>query len=126
MSKNIINSSNAPAPIGPYSQAVLAGNTLYVSGQVCFDPISGELVNSDIVSETHRVMKNLQAILEEVGASFANVVKCTIFVKDLNNFVAINGAYGEYFTANPPARETVEVSRLPRDVNVEISCIAVL
>ena len=126
MSKTIINSNNAPAPIGPYSQAVLAGNTLYVSGQVCFDPQTGELVNSDIVSETHRVMKNLKAILEEAGASFANVVKCTIFVKDLNNFVAINGAYGEYFSVNPPARETVEVSRLPRDVNVEISCIAIL
>ena len=126
MSKVIINSSNAPAPIGPYSQAVLANNTLYVSGQVCFDPISGALVNEDIVSETHRVMKNLQAILTEAGATFADVVKCTIFVKDLNNFVAINGAYGEYFNENPPARETVEVSRLPRDVNVEISCIAVL
>ena len=126
MSKAIINSAKAPAPIGPYSQAVLANNTLYVSGQVCFDPVTGALVNEDIVSETHRVMKNLQAILEEAGASFDHVVKCTIFVKDLNNFAAINGAYGEYFTANPPARETVEVSRLPRDVNVEISCIAIL
>jgi 2-iminobutanoate/2-iminopropanoate deaminase len=126
MSKKMINSSNAPAPIGPYSQAVLVNNTLYVSGQVCFDPITGELVNSDIISETHRVMKNIKAILEEAGTSFSNVVKCTIFVKDLNNFSAINGAYGEYFTSNPPARETVEVSRLPRDVNVEISCIAVI
>jgi 2-iminobutanoate/2-iminopropanoate deaminase len=126
MSKTIINSVNAPAPIGPYSQAVLANNTLYVSGQVCFDPKTGDLVNGDIVSETHRVMKNLEAILTEAGASFSNVVKCSIFVKDLNNFAAINGAYGEYFKENSPARETVEVSRLPRDVNVEISCIAVL
>lgn len=126
MSKTIINSVNAPAPIGPYSQAVLANNTLYVSGQVCFDPKTGDLVNGDIVSETHRVMKNLEAILTEAGASFSNVVKCSIFVKDLNNFAAINGAYSEYFKENSPARETVEVSRLPRDVNVEISCIAVL
>ncbi|WMJ75457.1 RidA family protein [Cytophagaceae bacterium ABcell3] len=125
MSRQIIESSNAPAPIGPYSQAVLAGNTLFVSGQIALDPQSGALVQDDIVKETHQVMNNLKAILEEAEMSFSNVVKCSIFVKDLNNFVTINEAYGEYFTSVPPARETVEVSRLPKDVNVEISCIAV-
>jgi 2-iminobutanoate/2-iminopropanoate deaminase len=124
-SMQIINSINAPAPIGPYSQAVLAGNTLYVSGAIALDPKSGELVNSSIEEETHQVMRNLEAILKEAGMSFSQVAKCTIFVKDLNNFGAINGVYGSYFQQNPPARETVEVSRLPKDVNVEISCIAV-
>jgi 2-iminobutanoate/2-iminopropanoate deaminase len=121
----IINSTNAPAPIGPYSQAVLAGNTLYASGAIALDPKSGELVNSNIEEETHQVMRNLEAVLKEAGMNFSQVVKCTIFVKDLNNFGAINGVYGSYFQQNPPARETVEVSRLPKDVNVEISCIAV-
>lgn len=121
----IINSTNAPAPIGPYSQAVLANGVLYCSGQIALDPSTGQLITSDIVTETHQVMKNMKAILQEAGLDFSNVVKTSIFVKDLNNFVAINGAYGEYFTNNPPARETVEVSRLPKDVNVEISCIAI-
>ena len=121
----IINSTNAPAPIGPYSQAVLANGVLYCSGQIALDPVTGALVNSDIVAETHQVMKNIKAILTEAGLDFSHVVKSSIFVKDLNNFVAINGAYGEYFSVNPPARETVEVARLPKDVNVEISCIAV-
>lgn len=121
----IINSKNAPAPIGPYSQAVLANGVLYCSGQIALDPSTGTLVNSDIVAETHQVMKNIKAILTEAGLDFSHVVKSSIFVKDLNNFVAINGAYGEYFTVNPPARETVEVARLPKDASVEISCIAV-
>lgn len=125
MSKKVIYSKNAPAPIGPYSQAVLRGNTLFVSGQIAIDPVSGNLVNQDIVKETHQVMNNLKAILEEAGMNFSDVLKCTIFVKDLNNFAAINQAYGEYFPSDPPARETVEVSRLPKDVHVEISCIAV-
>lgn len=124
MSHTIINSAQAPAPIGPYSQATLANGTLYVSGQIALDPASGNLVNTDIETETHQVMKNLQAILGEAGMGFENVLKCTIFVKDLNNFGRINETYGSYFTTNPPARETVEVSRLPKDVNVEISCIA--
>lgn len=124
MAHTIINSKQAPAPIGPYSQATLANGILYVSGQIPLDPVSGELVNQDIEAETHQVMKNLQAILEEAGMGFENVLKCTIFVKDLNNFGRINETYGSYFTTNPPARETVEVSRLPKDVNVEISCIA--
>jgi 2-iminobutanoate/2-iminopropanoate deaminase len=125
MIKTIINTIHAPAPIGPYSQAVLAGNTLYVSGQVAFDPESGNLITDSIQSETHRVMKNIEAILIEAGYSFTNVVKCSIFVKDLTNFAAINEVYGMYVGDSKPARETVEVARLPRDVNVEISCIAV-
>ncbi|MBC7486717.1 MAG: RidA family protein [Cytophagaceae bacterium] len=126
MSKQIINSADAPAPIGPYSQAVKHGNTLYVSGQIALDAKTGNLITGDIKTETHQVMKNLQAILAAAGVDFTHVVKTSIFVKDLNNFVAINETYGEYFKSNPPARETVEVSRLPKDVNVEISCIAVI
>ncbi len=125
MTKKIINTTNAPAPIGPYSQAIVAGNTLYVSGQVAFDPASGNLITDSIQNETHRVMKNIEAILLEAGYSFSDIVKCSIFVKDLTNFVAINEVYGMYVGDVKPARETVEVSRLPRDVNVEISCIAV-
>lgn len=124
MAHTIINSPKAPAPIGPYSQATLANGTLYVSGQIPLNQETGELINSSIEEETHMVMKNLQFILVEAGMDFSNVVKCSIFVKDLNNFGRINETYGSYFTSNPPARETVEVSRLPKDVNVEISCIA--
>ncbi|MBJ6117569.1 RidA family protein [Pontibacter sp. BT310] len=125
MAHTIVNSQNAPAPIGPYSQATMANGVLYVSGQIPLNQQTGELVNSNIEDETHMVMKNLQFILNEAGMDFSNVVKCSIFVKDLNNFGKINETYGSYFTSNPPARETVEVSRLPKDVNVEISCIAV-
>ncbi|MFN3803199.1 RidA family protein [Belliella pelovolcani] len=125
MEKEIIYSAEAPAPIGPYSQAVKAGNTLYVSGQIALDADSGELINENITEETHAVMKNLEAVLRQAGYGFANVVKCTIFIKDMGQFGTINEAYGQYFKSNPPARETVEVSRLPKDVNVEISCIAV-
>jgi 2-iminobutanoate/2-iminopropanoate deaminase len=125
MSKQIIKTKEAPAPIGPYNQAVLAGNTLYVSGQIALDAQTGELINENITEETHQVMKNLEAILSEAGLGFSDVVKCSIFVKDMGNFTTINEAYGMYFKENPPARETVEVARLPKDVNVEISCIAV-
>lgn len=123
--KTIIYTSHAPAPIGPYSQAVLFNNTLYLSGQIAINPETGDLVNSDIVTETHQVMNNIKAILTEAGFSLADVVKSSIFVKDLNNFSLINQAYSEYFNENAPARETVEVSRLPKDANVEISCTAV-
>ena len=126
MQKTIIQSSDAPAPIGPYSQAVQAGNTLYVSGQIPLDTASGELINANITEETHQVMKNLEAILREAGTGFEQVVKCTIFIRDMGQFATINEAYGQYFKENPPARETVEVSRLPKDVNVEISCIALV
>lgn len=125
MSKKIIVSDQAPAPIGPYSQAVKAGNMLFVSGQIPFDQVTGEMINENITEETHQVMKNLEAILSEAGMGFKNVVKCSIFIKDMNQFATINEAYGQYFKADPPARETVEVARLPKDVNVEISCIAV-
>lgn len=125
MSKKIIVSDQAPAPIGPYSQAVKAGNMLFVSGQIPFDQVTGEMINENITEETHQVMKNLEAILSEAGMGFKNVVKCSIFIKDMNQFATINEAYGQYFKADPPARETVEVVRLPKDVNVEISCIAV-
>lgn len=125
MSKTIITSAQAPAPIGPYSQAVKAGNTLYISGQIPFDQLTGEMINENITEETHQVMKNIEAVLSEAGMSFGQVVKCSIFIKDMNQFGTINEAYSMYFKENPPARETVEVARLPKDVNVEISCIAV-
>ena len=125
MSKEIINSNQAPEPIGPYSQAVKAGNFLFVSGQIAINRATGVLVTSSIPNETNQVMANLEAILKKAGTSFNNVVKCTIFLKDMNAFPVVNETYGKYFTKNPPARETVEVSRLPKDVNVEISCIAI-
>lgn len=125
MKNEIIYTEEAPKPIGPYSQAVKTGQTLYVSGQIALDASSGVLINENITEETHAVMKNLEAILRAAGYSFADVVKCSIFVQDMNNFGTINEAYGMYFKSDPPARETVEVSRLPKDVNVEISCIAV-
>jgi 2-iminobutanoate/2-iminopropanoate deaminase len=123
--KEIIFSKEAPTPIGPYSQAVKAGNTLYLSGQIALDPETGELINENITEETHAVMKNLEAVLRAAGYGFGDVVKCSIFIKNMDQFATINEAYGQYFKANPPARETVEVSRLPKNVNVEISCIAV-
>lgn len=125
MSKQIIFTSEAPAPIGPYSQAVKAGNTLYVSGQIALDAESGEMINANITEETHQVMKNMDAVLQAAGMGFDQVVKCSIFVKDMGQFTTINEAYGMYFKQDPPARETVEVARLPKDVNVEISCIAI-
>ncbi len=125
MVKEIIQTADAPDPIGPYSQAVKAGGFLFISGQVGIHHATGELVNNDIVAETKQVMDNINAILHQAGLSFNEVVKCSIFVKDMNNFAAINEAYAGFFGDNPPARETVEVSRLPKDVNVEISCIAI-
>ena len=127
MANTIIYSPDAPAPIGPYSQAIQAGNTVYVSGQIALDAASGQLVgNGDVAAETHQVMRNLQAVLGAAGLTLRDVVKCSIFVKDLGNFSLINEIYGSYFTDDyAPARETVEVSRLPKDVQVEISCVAV-
>lgn len=126
MEKKVIHTEEAPAPIGPYSQAILAENTLYVSGQIALDATSGELINDNITEETHQVMKNMEAILRAAEAGFENVVKCSIFIKSMEEFATINEAYGQYFKKTPPARETVEVSRLPKNVNVEISCIAVV
>lgn len=125
MSKKVIYSANAPEPIGPYSQAIQAGSLLFVSGQVAIQKSSGNIITSTIQEETHQVMKNLSEILIAAGFDFSHVVKCTIFLKDMNNFPKVNEEYGFYFQKEPPARETVEVSRLPKDVNVEISCIAV-
>ena len=125
MSKTIINTSLSPAPIGPYSQAILSGNTLYISGQVCIDPATGNLKNKDIQEETHQAMHNLKAILQQAGMDFSNVVKATIFITDMNQFGEVNQVYGKYFETNFPARETVQVSALPKFVNVEISMIAV-
>ena len=125
MSNKIIFTKEAPAPIGPYSQSVLAGNTLYVSGQIALHSYTGELINENITEETHAVMKNLEAVLRAADFSFSEVVKCTIFIKSMDELVTINDAYAQYFKVNPPARETVEVSKLPKNVNVEISCIAV-
>lgn len=124
MAKKIIYTADAPAPIGSYSQAVQSGNTLFVSGQIAIDPASGDLVTSSIEDETKQVMKNLQAILTAAGMDFSNVIKCSIFLQDMNNFPKVNEIYGQYFQTDPPARETVEVARLPKGVNVEISCIA--
>lgn len=123
--KKVIQIPGAPAPIGPYSQAILANDTLYVSGQIPVDPASGELVSESIEAATHQVMKNILALVNEAGMSTENIVKCSIFLKDLGNFEGVNEIYGSYFRSEPPARETVQVSRLPKDVDIEISCIAV-
>jgi 2-iminobutanoate/2-iminopropanoate deaminase len=125
MEKKIITSANAPAPIGPYSHSVLIGNTLYTSGQVAKDAVSGEMVQSDIKAETAKVMENLKAILVEAGMDFTNVVKTTIYCTDLGNFAQINEVYGNCFTSDFPARETVQVVKLPLNANVEISVVAV-
>lgn len=125
MEKKIITTSNAPAPIGPYNQAVFAGDTLYISGQISIDPQTGALNNASLQDETHQCMKNLQAILAEAGLNFSDVIKTTIFITDMNRFAEINEVYGQYFTGNFPARETVQVAALPKFVNVEISMIAV-
>lgn len=124
MEKKIINTTAAPAPIGPYSQAVRAGNLLFVSGQVAFEPTTGELVLTDIPSETRQVMNNLKAVLAAAGADFSHIVKTTIFLSDMGLFAQVNEVYGNYFTSDFPARETVAVKALPRGVNVEISVTA--
>ena len=124
MAKQIINTSNGPAPIGPYSQAVVAGDLLFISGQVCLKPGTGELANSDIMEETHQVMQNLKSILAEASMNFGNVVKTTIYLSDMELFGDVNSIYGKYFEGSFPARETIAVKGLPRNVNVEISMIA--
>ena len=124
MEKTIIKTENAPAPIGPYSQAVKAGNLLFVSGQVAIIPSTGQILQGTIDEETKQVMDNINAILTEAGYDFSNVVKTTIFLKNMDDFAKVNAVYGSYFTADFPARETVQVSRLPKDVNVEISVTA--
>jgi 2-iminobutanoate/2-iminopropanoate deaminase len=125
MSKIVINTVNAPAPIGPYSQAILAGNTLYISGQVAIVPLTGELAITDIQQETHQVMQNLKAILSEASCTFSNVVKTTVLLSDMSLFSDVNTIYGQYFDGDFPARETYAVKGLPKNVNIEISMIAV-
>ncbi|MBK9525537.1 MAG: RidA family protein [Bacteroidetes bacterium] len=123
--KKIIRTDAAPAPIGPYNQAVEAGNMLFVSGQIAMDPATGQMVTINIIREANQVMLNIGAILKAAGLDFGNVVKTTIFLTDMNNFSHVNDVYGQFFQSDFPARETVQVSRLPKDVNVEISVIAV-
>ncbi|MES2621421.1 MAG: RidA family protein [Bacteroidota bacterium] len=126
MSKQIIKTNQAPAAIGPYSQAVKTGNLLFVSGQIPLDPETSNIIASGIEAETHRVMKNISAILEAADYSFNHIVKTSIFLKSMDDFAKVNEVYASYFTADFPARETVEVSKLPKGVNVEISVIAAL
>lgn len=125
MKKTVIHTKNAPAAIGPYSQAIKAGNMLFVSGQIPIDPETGTLVIGGIEASTHRVMKNIEAILKEAGCDFNHVVKTTIFLKNFDDFAKVNAVYASYFTSDFPARETVEVARLPKDVEIEISVTAI-
>lgn len=125
MSKEILFSAKAPAPIGPYSQAVACGNMVFISGQIPLHQESGNMITSGIEAETEQVMLNLSYILEAAGLDFSNVVKCTIFLRNMGDFPVVNRIYGNFFQDQPPARETVEVSRLPKDANIEISCIAI-
>ena len=123
--KTVINSAKAPAPIGPYSQAIEAGNFIFFSGQVAIDPATGELITVDIKTETARVMENIKALLAEAGIGFSNIIKTTIFLKDMQTFAQVNEVYGSYFTDKFPARETVAVVGLPKNANVEISVTAI-
>ncbi len=125
MEKEVVYSTEAPKPIGPYSQAVWAGDTLFVSGQIALDPASGELIPGTIETETKAVLNNVKAILDMAGIGFSNIVKTSIFLKNMDDFAAVNAVYASYFTSDFPARETVQVSKLPKDVNVEISVIAI-
>ncbi|MGK6352050.1 RidA family protein [Parapedobacter sp. DT-150] len=120
----IINTTQAPAPIGPYNQAIKAGNTLYVSGQIALSPETGQLVQGTVADEAHQVLRNVRAVLDAAGYRFTDVVKTTIFLRDMDDFAAVNAVYAEYFTEQAPARETVAVAGLPKNVNVEISVIA--
>lgn len=124
MEKKIINTNNAPAPIGPYNQAVEYGNLLFISGQIPIDPKTGNLVDGDVKAETTQVMENLKAILTEAGLDFSNILKTTIFLMDMGQFPQVNEIYGQYFTTDAPARETVQVAGLPKGVKVEISMVA--
>ena len=123
--KKVIQILGAPSPIGPYSQAILKNDTLYVSGQIPLNPVTGELVDDSIENSTHQVMKNIGSLLEEADMTTENIVKCSIFLKNLDDFAAVNKIYAEYFRSLPPARETVQVVKLPMNVEIEISCIAI-
>ena len=128
MARDVITTNDAPKAIGPYSQAirVTGGTTIYCSGQIPLDPATGEMVQGDVAAQTVRVMENLKAVLAAAGAGFENVVRCNIFLADMNDFGKVNEVYGRYFTSNPPSRATVQVARLPRDSRVEIDCVAAL
>jgi 2-iminobutanoate/2-iminopropanoate deaminase len=126
MNKSVINTSKAPAPIGPYNQAIISNNLVFISGQIPLNAATNELVSGDIATETHQVMRNLHEILEAAGINFNHVIKSTIFLTDMNLFASVNEVYGSYFSADYPARETVAVKGLPKNVNVEISMIATL
>lgn len=119
----IINTSAAPAPIGPYNQAIVHNGLLYMSGQIAIDPVTGELVQESLAAETHQVMRNLQAVLDAAGTNFSKAIKTTIFLSDMSLFAEVNGIYGSYFHGHFPARETVSVKGLPKGVNVEISML---
>ncbi|MDC3252802.1 RidA family protein [Crocinitomicaceae bacterium] len=123
--KKVLQISGAPAPIGPYSQAILKNDTLFVSGQIPMNPMTGKLVDTDVASATDQVMKNIVSLLNEAKMTTDDVVKCSIFLKNMDDFNDVNEIYSNYFRSNPPARETVQVARLPLDVDVEISCIAI-
>ncbi len=123
--RKVIQTSKAPEPIGPYSQSIQAGDTLYISGQIGLNPNTGELENRDLESETRQMMSNVRAILHEAAMNFDHVVKCTIYLDNMNDFARINETYGEFFGNEPPAREAIEISKLPKGANVEISVIAV-
>jgi 2-iminobutanoate/2-iminopropanoate deaminase len=123
--KETISTEKAPGAIGPYSQAVKAGNMIFCSGQIPIDPVTGEFVSSDVAEQTRQVLKNLNAVLEAAGASLSGVVKTTVFLADMNDFTAMNEVYAEFFSDNKPARATVQAARLPRDARVEIECVAV-
>jgi len=122
--KQVITTDRGPQAIGPYSQAIKANGFIFISGQIAFDPATGKLVEGDIRAQTERVMENLKGIVEAAGSAMDRVVKTSVFLKDMNDFAAMNETYGRYFPSNPPARATVEVARLPRDVRVEIELIA--
>ena len=125
--KKIIKTKNAPSPVGPYNQAILFNNTLYASGQIAINPLNNRIINEDIEAETKQVMENLNEVLKEAKMDFSNVVKCTVFLKDMNDFESVNQIYSTFFNEkDAPARETVEVSMLPKNVNVEISLIAIV
>jgi 2-iminobutanoate/2-iminopropanoate deaminase len=124
--REVISTNDAPKAIGPYSQAIRAGGFVFVSGQVAIDPATQQVVTGDVAAQTDRILKNLSGILNAAGSGVESVVRCTVFLKNMGDFAAMNEVYGRYFTANPPARSTVEVSRLPKDVLVEIDAIAIL
>lgn len=126
MNREVITTTKAPAAIGPYSQAIKCGNLVFTSGQIPLDPVTGELVSGDVRTQTRQVLENLQAVLSAAGSSLEKVIKTTVFIKDMNDFSAINEVYAAFFTQAPPARSTVEVARLPKDVRVEIEAIGLI